>query len=433
MKVYTRKTAGALALVASAALVLAGCSSSGNAGGDSASTTDGASKQSTGPLQIATLLPQTGSLGFLMPPVQAGIAQALSDINGAGGVLDQDVEIVANANEGDQTDLTVVEKGAGEVIKSGASFVLGAMGSGRTQAVVDKIAEAGMLMGSPSNTSQDLSGISPNYFRTAPPDTVQGDALGNQILSDGVTSVAFLTFNDPYGLGLRDVIQQTVEAGGAEVVYGGKGDGNEFPTEQTSFASEISAVKASGAEAVVVVTYDQFAQIVPEAVNQGLDTSTFYLVDGNANGYEEAFDPGTLEGAQASIPGAQANDDFKAQLESIYTEQFDGTLDSFTYAPEAYDLVTLVALAAEKAGATDAESIRKNLQAVSGADGGEECKTFADCKALIADGSDIRYVGKAGTGPLNKNNDPASAFIGIYKYDASNNPVFQKAVEGKTK
>ncbi|UOQ60753.1 ABC transporter substrate-binding protein [Leucobacter rhizosphaerae] len=427
MKVHSRKAAGAFALVATAALVLSGCSTSSES-----EPAGGSSEASGDALKIATLLPQTGSLGFLMPPVQAGIAQALADINDAGGVLGQPVEIVANANEGDASDLTVVEKGADDVIASGAQFVLGAMGSGRSQHVVDKIAEAGILMGSPSNTSADLSGISPNYFRTAPPDTVQGDALGNQILADGVTSVAFLTFNDPYGLGLRDVIQETVEAGGAEVVYGGKGDGNEFPVEQTSFASEVTAAKDSGAEAIVVVTYDQFKQIVPEAVNQGVDTSTFYLVDGNANGYDADFEPGTLEGAQGSIPGAQSNDEFKTQLQDIYAAEFDGELDSFTYAPEAYDLVTLVALAATKAGATDSAAIQENLHAVSGSDGGEECSSFGDCAKLIEDGKDIQYVGKAGTGPLNDNNDPSSAFIGIYKYDNTNIPVFQKAVEGQT-
>jgi len=426
MKKMTRRTTSVVALAAGAALVLAGCSSTP---ADKPEENKGGSTEA---LKIATLLPQTGSLGFLMPPVQAGIAQALADINGAGGVLGKDVTIVGEGNEGDATDLTVVEKGADDVIKSGASFVLGAMGSGRSAHVVDRIAEAGLLMGSPSNTAADLSGISPNYFRTAPPDTVQGSALASQIIADGKTKVAFLTFNDPYGLGLRDAIQQNIEANGAETVYGGKGDGNEFPTDQTSFASEITAVKDSGAEAIVVVTYDQFKQIVPEAVNQKLNLKDFYLVDGNTNGYGEDFPKGTLEGAQGSIPGAQANDAFKGELDKIYADQFKGKLDSYTYAPEAYDLVTLVALAAEKAGGTDSDSIKGQLHAVSGSDGGTECNSFADCKKLLDEKKDIHYVGKSGTGPLNDKNDPSSAFIGIYKYDASNNPVFQKAVEGKT-
>ncbi|NLA66281.1 MAG: amino acid ABC transporter substrate-binding protein, partial [Leucobacter sp.] len=215
----SKRATSALALAAGAALVLSSCSSSGtddSSGGETGGSTDA--------LKIATLLPHTGSLGFLMPPVQAGIAQAIEDINGAGGVLGQPVEIVKDANEGDGSDITVVEKGADEVIASGASFVLGAMSSSRTMHVVDKITDEGVLMGSPSNTATQLSGVSPNYFRTAPPDSVQGSALANQILADGKSSIAYLTFNDDYGTGLRDTIQSVTEAGGATTVYGGMGD-----------------------------------------------------------------------------------------------------------------------------------------------------------------------------------------------------------------
>ena len=51
------------------------------------------------------------------------------------------------------------------------------------------------------------------------------------------------------------------------------------------------------------------------------------------------------------------------------------------------------------------------------------------CKHPVAR-DEIAYVGKSGTGPLNADNDPSSASIGIYKYDETNNPVFQRAVEG---
>ncbi|MCB1273734.1 MAG: ABC transporter substrate-binding protein [Leucobacter sp.] len=421
----THRTSAVIALAASAALVLAGCSSTpetpADNGGNEAPSTE------LGTLKIATLLPHTGSLGFLMPPVQAGIAQALADIKAAGGI---DIEIVAEGNEGDGSDMTVVEKGADEVVNSGATFVLGAMSSSRTLHVVDKITGAGILMGSPSNTATELSGKSPLYFRTAPPDSVQGDALANQIISDGKATVGFLTFNDDYGLGLRDTIQSVVEANGAEVVYGAKGDGNEFPVDQKSFSSEVTAIKDSGAEAIVIVTFDQINQILPELLAQGIDPANVYLVDGNANSFADVVDPGKVVGMQGSIPGAQANDEFKAELESIYKAEFGEDLQSLTYGPEAYDLVNIVALAATKAGATDSASVQAQLAPVTGANGGEECTTFADCLALLNEGKDISYRGKSGTGPLNANNDPSSAYIGIYKYDENNNPVFQRAVQG---
>src|SRR5690606_21281714 len=141
-------------------------------------------------------------------------------------------------------------------------------------------------------------------------DSVQGSALANQILADGKASIAYLTFNDDYGLGLRDTIQSVTEAGGAETVYGGKGDGNEFPVDQTSFAAEVTAVKNAGADAVVIVTFDQINALLPELLTQGIDPATVYLVDGNAVGFADVVDAGSVVGMQGSIPGAQANTEF---------------------------------------------------------------------------------------------------------------------------
>lgn len=426
MKVYSKKTAGAVALFASAALVLAGCSGSAETEDKSETAAPESSAETVDTLKIASLLPQTGSLGFLMPPVQAGIAQALVDINEAGGVLGNDVEIVASGNEGDSTDTTVLDKGVNDVLASDAAFVLGAMSSSMTLRAVDKVTADGMMMGSPSNTAAALDGYDPFYFRTAPADTVQGAALANQIINDGVTDVAILVFNDDYGIGLRDTIQETLEAAGASVVYGGNGQGQEFPVDQKAFAAEVTAAMSSGAEAIVVLTFDQIKQIVPELAAQQFDLSNLYLVDGNTNGFEEDFEAGLMEGAQGTIPGAQANDEFTAQLEAIYKEEEGQDLVSLTYAPEAYDLVMLVALAAERAGSADSASIQANLQAVSGANGGTECTSFSECVEMVQAGDDIQYRGKSGIGPLNEGNDPSSAFIGIYKYDADNNPEYQK-------
>ena len=95
-----------------------------------------------------------------------------------------------------------------------------------------------------NGTAIDLSGYSDWYFRTAPPDTIQGSALGTLISSDGYQKIAFLVFNDTYGTGLRDSVQESVEASGGTVVYGASGEGQEFPPGQTTFSSEVTAALA---------------------------------------------------------------------------------------------------------------------------------------------------------------------------------------------
>jgi branched-chain amino acid transport system substrate-binding protein len=160
--------------------------------------------------------------------------------------------------------------------------------------------------------------------------------------------------------------------------------------------------------------------------------SKTYYTDGNTSDYSTLVDPGTLEGAQGTIPGAFPNDEFKAQLTAWYADTQGEDLADFSYGPESYDATILAALAALKAKSNVSEDIAKEYANVSGTNGGEECKTYADCAALLKDGKDIHYVGQAGTGPLNDKNEPSSAFIGIYLYDKDNKPVWQQAIEGET-
>jgi len=95
-------------------------------------------------------------------------------------------------------------------------------------------------------------------------------------------------------------------------------------------------------------------------------------------------------------------------------------------------VTVLAALAAHLGGATDPVTIQKNLPAVSGSTGGQECMTFEECKTMLDEGGDIRYVGPSSIGPFNEDNDPSSAFIGVYKFDADNKPIFANAIEGST-
>jgi branched-chain amino acid transport system substrate-binding protein len=181
-----------------------------------------------------------------------------------------------------------------------------------------------------------------------------------------------------------------------------------------------------------VLAFDETKSIIPELVSQG-NKAKIYMSDGNTADYSKDFDKGTLDGAQGTIPGASPKDDLKKKLVAYYKQSSGKDLADFSYAAESYDATMLAALAAEKGKGTDAGTIQANMAAVSGAKGGTDCSTFKDCKALIADGKDIKYTGPSGIGPFDKNNDPSSAYIGIYKFDADNKPVYQSAIQGSVK
>jgi branched-chain amino acid transport system substrate-binding protein len=432
------------AAVLSVALTACGSDDSGDEKASGSETTSGSSSSgdftndkcsgnqtSADTFRVGGILPLTGNLAFLGPPEIAGVGLAVSDINAAGGVdgakACHDIQ-----DSGDSTDMSVSTSSAGTLVASKPSVVVGAASSSVSLNVVDTFADNKIVEVSPANTAVDLSGYSPYYFRTAPPDGVQGSALGTLISTDGYQKVAFLVFNDTYGTGLRNAVEETITGAGGSCVYGCKGDGDEFPAGQTTFSSEVGAALAAKPDAIVVLAFDETKQIIPELASQGWDMSKTYLTDGNTSDYSETFEAGTLEGAQGTIPGNDPDAAFKERL-SGWAELGEGkALSDYSYGAESYDAVMLAALAAVKGGGTDPETIQKNYAAVSGGTGGEECNTYEDCVALLEDGKEIRYAGPSGIGPINDKNDPSSAFIGIYTYNADNKNELSSTVEGSS-
>lgn len=380
--------------------------------------------------RVGGILPLTGSLAFLGPPEIAGVGLAVSDINAAGGV-DGSQACHDIQDSGDSSDMSVSTASAGTLVASKPSVVIGAASSSVSLNVVDTFAANKIVEISPANTAVDLSGYSPWYFRTAPPDGVQGNALGTLITTDGYTKVGFLVFNDTYGTGLRNAVQDTVEAAGGSCVYGCAGKGQEFPPGQTTFSSEVGGVLAAKPDAIVVLAFDETKSIVPELKSQGWDMAKTYFSDGNTADYSADFAKGTLEGAQGTIPGADPDQAFKDRLQG-WNEAANGEkLTDYAYGAESYDATILAALAAVKGGSTDPSDIQKNLAAVSGASDGEECTSYTDCVALLEDGKEIAYKGPSGIGPIDDENDPSSAFVGIYTFNADNKNELSSTVEGQ--
>src|SRR4030095_10328213 len=138
-----------------------------------------------GTLTLGTLLPQTGDLAFLGPPEFAGVHLAVKEINEAGGVLGKPLKEIDTDSGDDAPD--VANPSVDALLNQKADAIVGAAASGVSLNVIDKIAGAGVVQFSPASTSDKLS-TSPDkgfYFRSAPPDVLQGRVLADLIAQDG--------------------------------------------------------------------------------------------------------------------------------------------------------------------------------------------------------------------------------------------------------
>jgi branched-chain amino acid transport system substrate-binding protein len=415
-----------VALLGVAGLVVTACGSNDTASSSQPSKSGSspskpAAAKGDGELVIGTLLPQTGSLAFLGPPEFAGVDLALKDINAAGGVLGKQVRKV-DSDSGD-TSTDTASQSVDRLLSNKVDAIIGAASSSVSLSVIDKITGNGVLEVSPANTSDKFTTYNDKglYFRTAPPDVLQGRVLGDQILADGNSTVGMLVLQDAYGTGLADNATKAIEGGGGKVVQKVI-----YDPKAASFATEVSKIKAADPEAIAVIAFDETKKIIPELVKQGIgpNKKKVYFVDGNLANYDKDFQKGTLTGAKGTLPGVVAGDAFKKRLFEVAPK-----LSEFAYAPESYDATILVALAAEAAKDDSGASISSKMQDVS--KGGEKCTTYKDCLALLKAGKDIDYDGVSGPVEFNDAGDPSEAEIGIYKYGADNKYTFVESKKGK--
>ncbi len=141
-----------------------------------------------------------------------------------------------------------------------------------------------------------------------------------------------------------------------------------------------------------------------------------YLVDGNiGNGPLGELPPGTLEGVKGTLPGAEIDSSFRERLDAVNPKLPD---IGYSYGPETYDAVTLVALATVQGKSDAGRDISANLQSVS--EDGTQCGDFAECVDLLKKGEDIDYNGVSGDVNFDAFGDPTVATVGIYQYNAEN-------------
>ncbi|GAA1654958.1 ABC transporter substrate-binding protein [Nonomuraea maheshkhaliensis] len=417
----------ALAVVAATSLALTAC---GGGGGDTATQTSQSAApassapaaQGDGTLTLGTLLPQTGSLAFLGPPEFAGVDLALKEINEAGGVLGKPVTKY-DTDSGDTTT-NIASQSVDKLLAQKADAIIGAASSSVSESVIDKITGAGVVHFSPANTSDKFTTISDKglYFRTSPPDKLQGRVLGDLVVADGNDTVGIMAMQDSYGTGLADQVQKTVTDGGAEVV-----ERVDYDPKAADFSADVAKLKAKNPKGIVLIGFEETAKVVQELVKQGLpaDKHKWYMVDGNTSNTNYIKMPkGTLEGVKGTIPGAAAPEEFQKKLLSVNKD-----LEDFSYAPESYDAANLIALAAEAAKSDAGVDIAAKLMEVS--KGGEKCTSFKACVDLLKAGKDIDYEGVSGPVEFNEAGDPAVATIGIYQY-GDDNKYATKALEYRT-
>ena len=344
----------------------------------------------------------------------AGVQVAVNEVNEVGGVLGQPIQLVTGDSGDTTTDTanTTVDRELAE----GADVIVGAASSAVSLKVIDKIVSAGVVMFSPANTSDQFVCYPDRgqYFRTAPTDVLQAQAIAQLITQDGAQRVVVMALNDPYGTGLAANTVKDLEAAGIasdqikKIIYD--------PNAQ-SFNAEVDQAKEFNPDAVALIGFEESAKILTRMHEVGIgpsDGTLVYGADGNmGNALGKGVAPGLVKGMKGTTPLTEISSDFESRLRAANP----GLID-LNYAGEAYDAVIISALAAEQAGSTAGVDIAANINAVT--QNGDLCTSFAQCTALIREGKDIDYDGVTGKLAFGPAGEPSIGSYGSLEFDENN-------------
>ena len=218
----TRLTLAALALVT--ALGLGGCDS-------------GPAK-----LKIGVAGPMTGSDAAFGAQLKNGAEQAVTDINAAGGINGQQVDLLVGDDAGDPRQGVSVANG---FIGEGVHFVIGHFNSGVSLPASEVYADNGVLMITPASTNPMITdrGLW-NVFRTCGRDDQQGGVAGAYIAAHFKDKkVAIAHDKTTYGKGLADETKKAMNRLGiTEVIYEG------VSSVEKDFAALVSKMKNAGVD-----------------------------------------------------------------------------------------------------------------------------------------------------------------------------------------
>jgi ABC-type branched-subunit amino acid transport system substrate-binding protein len=224
------------------------------------------------PLTLGGLLPETGDLSFAYPPMIAGAQLALADINEAGGVFGVDVEWI---DGDDGTSPAVARETLASHIDDDVHIIIGAAASGVTKEVMADAVAAKRILFSPSNTEALLSTAEHDgyYFRTAPSDDLQGAALADVVLRDGVERIVIVARDDAYGLGLQNNANDSLRRFGVPesditlLTYPlAEEEGGPVP----GLDGLVDQIIEADPQGVLVIGFSEAAQVIQRMLDQGM-------------------------------------------------------------------------------------------------------------------------------------------------------------------
>ena len=348
------------AVVASAALVLAGCAESDETP-TPAGTAGGGAEQ--GPIKIGAVLDITGAGATLGVPERQTLEMLAEQVNAAGGVNGRQIELTIEDNQS-------TEDGAAKAVNSLISseqvdLILGASRTGPSLAMRPIAEQAEIPMISLAANQAIVDG-STWVFKTAQNDRVVLEKLVDDMTAKGYKRIALARDASGFGEGVAEMLAEIGEPSGITVVATEK-----FAPDATDFTAQMVKIRDSNPDATLIWGIPPAAGLAQKAYRQlGIDAPVYQSHGiGNQAFLDTAGDSanGLLAPLGRMLVADQlAENDPQKPVVTKFIADFKAKYgqNPSTFAGHAYDGF-MIAVEALKTAGTDKAKLRDTIEKIS--------------------------------------------------------------------
>ncbi|EJW10521.1 periplasmic binding protein [Rhodovulum sp. PH10] len=313
----------------------------------------GAATDARAQLKMGVGGPMTGGSAAFGAQLKQGAEQAVKDINAAGGIMGEKIELSVGDDRGDPKEGVSV---ANNFTAEGVTFVVGHFNSGVTIPASDVYQDSGILQITPGSTNPSVTdrGLW-NIFRVCGRDDQQG-GLAGKIIAEKFKGkrVAIVHDKTTYGQGLAEETRKAMAAGGLkEVFFEG------VNKDDKDFTALVSKLKSVDPDLVYWGgLHDTGGLILRQMRDQGLK-APMMGGDGLADTEFAAIAGPGAEGTLMTFsPDPRNNPKNKAIVEEFRQRGFEPQ----TYTLYSYAAVQIMKEAIEQAKSTDPEKVAKLMR-----------------------------------------------------------------------
>ena len=304
-------------------------------------------------ITIAVAGPMTGDYATFGAQMQAGARQAVADLNAAGGVNGEQLELMVEDDRCDPKEAVAV---ANRVASGGAVLMAGHFCSGSSIPASQVYQEEGVIQISPASTNPAFTEErpGPGIYRVCGRDDQQGEVAGQYIATNFKDAkVAVLHDKSAYGKGLADETRKSMEAAGKQAAMY-----EAYTAGEQDYTALVTKLQQENIDVVYVGGYHTEAGLIKRQMQQaGMDA---ILISGDALVTDEYWEITGEAGAGTLMtfsPDPRQSPEAKEVVEKFRAAGTE---------PEGYTLYTYAAIqawaqAVETAKSTEHDAVVKAL------------------------------------------------------------------------